>query len=84
LRDHNAELQFWTVVGRGNGQTVLWKVALRHESIVVDESTLDDFSQQSYKATFANGIPDFFVPRTDYQVLREFRRRQVEIARLRS
>ena len=56
----------------------------RHESIVVDESTLDDLSQQSYKATFANGIADFFVPRPDYQVLREFRRRQVEIARLRS
>lgn len=36
LRDHHPELRYWTVVGRGNEQTVLWKVDPHRESVAVD------------------------------------------------
>jgi hypothetical protein len=84
LRDHHPELRYWTVVGRGNEQTVLWKVDPHRESVAVDQATLDDVGQASHEAIFSDGVPQYFKPGSDDEVLREFQRHQVEFAWLRS
>jgi hypothetical protein len=72
LRDHHPELKFRTVVGGGNEQTVVWRVSEDHESVPVDEATLAAYSHVTYEETFSDGIPAFFMPGSDEQIVREF------------
>jgi hypothetical protein len=69
LRDHHPELQFRTLIGSGNEQTVLWKADPILESIAVDEATVAAYAKVSYEDTFANGIPEFFGSGSDEDVL---------------
>jgi hypothetical protein len=73
LRDHHPEVEFRTVVGAGNEQTVLWRRDPNHESLTVDEATLQEYSQVTYEETFSGGIPPYFAPRSDDDVVREFK-----------
>jgi hypothetical protein len=83
LRDHHPELQFRTVVGTGNEQTVLWKTNPQQTSLAVDEATLEECGHVSYEATFSHGVPEYFRPGSDDEVLGEFQRHQDAFARLR-
>jgi hypothetical protein len=83
LRDHHPELHFRTLVGAGNEQTVLWKTDANHESVAVDEATLQDYGRVTYEETFAHGVPEYFRPGSENEVLVEFQNRDVEVVRLR-
>lgn len=72
LRDHHPELQFRTIVGAGNEQTVLWKTDANLESVSIDEATLAEYSQVSYAEVFANGVPGYFRRGSDEQILDDF------------
>jgi hypothetical protein len=80
LRDHHPELKFRTLVGAGNEQTVLWRVGASHQSIAVDEPTLEDYGRVAYEETFAHGVPNYFRPGSDEEVLLEFQRRNGGVA----
>ncbi len=72
LRDHHPELQYRTVVGGDNEQTVLWKPDATVTSVGVDGKTLGEYRHVAYRETFAKGIPEYFRPGSDEQILEEF------------
>lgn len=71
LRDHHPELRVRTIVGSGNEQAVVWKVVLTANSTAINDSLLNDYKEISYRDVFSDGVPEFFRPGTEEEVIQD-------------
>jgi predicted O-methyltransferase YrrM len=74
LRDHHPELAFRTIVGESdNEQAVIWRKLPDAPSPPIDEESLRGYRRYSYRSVFSKGVPDFFRPGTEGEVMQEVR-----------
>ena len=69
LDRHHRDLEWRTIVDRGNPQTLLWR---RHPGGDVKAASTEEIARAddtSYADVFANGVPDYFHPASESQVL---------------
>ena len=71
LRDHHPELHLRTIVGSGNDQTVVWKDLPLTNSTPVSSSVVDSYKGVAHGDVFSDGVPDFFCPGTEEEVIRD-------------
>jgi hypothetical protein len=60
------QLDFRTIVGSGNEQTLVWR---RHHGEAIIEQSDAELEPLSYRATFADGIPDRFRPCSEAEAI---------------
>jgi hypothetical protein len=60
------QLDFRTIVGSGNEQTLVWRRRYGEE---IPEPSGAEFEVRSYRETFANGVPDQFRPSTEVEAI---------------
>ena len=61
LRDHHQELDFRTIVGSGNPQTLVWRTSST-ATRSVDDVTLSAYSAITFDQLFGAGVPSSFNP----------------------
>jgi hypothetical protein len=64
-------LRFRTIVGSGNEQAVVWKVVPLTDSTPVNDSVLDSYEEIAYGDVFSDGVPEFFRPGTEEEVVED-------------
>lgn len=69
LRDHHPDLRVRTIVDSGNDQAVIWRIIGCTQSTSVSDSTLASYKTISYSDVFSQGVPGFFHPGTEEEVL---------------
>jgi hypothetical protein len=60
LARHHPELDYRTIIGSGNPQTLVWRRQAGLHSVSADANELSGIAQMSYRATFSDGLPDLF------------------------
>ena len=71
LDRHHPELEWRTIIGEGNPQTLVWR---RRRGAKVTAASADEIAlakQPTYTEVFANGVPDFFNASSESQALGE-------------
>ncbi len=71
LRDHHPELTVRTIVGSGNEQALVWKAVPSTASVPIDDKLLDHYRTVYYGDVFSEGIPTYFRPGTEDEVLHD-------------
>lgn len=71
LRDHHPELEVRTIVGSGNEQAVIWKRSAVTKSASVSDELLASYANVSYNEVFSDGVPEWFNPGSEDEVIRE-------------
>lgn len=75
LQDHHPELNFRTIVnGSDNEQAVIWKADPIVISKSLNDADLEVYKHRSYSDVFSNGIPDFFRPGTEEEIVQDVMR----------
>jgi hypothetical protein len=73
IADRHPELALRTIVGSGNEQALLWRVSSRPvEKVGAD--VVDTYRSLSYEELFRSGVPSFFRPGGEVDVIAEWRR----------
>ena len=62
------QLDFRTIVGSGNEQTLVWR---RSQGVSCSRPAGDVLDGLSYRETFSNGIPDQFKPCSEAEAIRQ-------------
>jgi len=75
LRDHHPELEVRTIIGSGSEQAVVWKESVAIESCSIDDELLAGYGSVSYHDVFSEGVPEWFKPGTEDEVIRAAVRR---------
>jgi hypothetical protein len=69
LRDHHIELDFRTIVGSGNEQTIVWRRSGASASASIADDLLGRYGQLSYHDVFSAGVPEWFRPGSEDEVI---------------
>lgn len=72
LDDHHPELSYSTIVGADNDQALIWRGVPDSVSSAVSNETLRAYSELTYQDVFADGVPEYFRPRSEPEALAEF------------
>jgi hypothetical protein len=60
LARNHPELDYRTIIGSGNPQTLVWRRQAGLHSVSADANELSGIAQLSYRAMFSDGLPDLF------------------------
>ena len=71
LADHHPELSCRTIVSNGNPQAVVWRATRGYATESVGESLVDRQFRVSYNDVFAHGVPNYFRPGGEEEILRQ-------------
>jgi hypothetical protein len=70
LRDHHPDLRLRTIIdGGANEQTVIWQGNSDFRASPISSDELSRYQRYSYDDVFVDGVPDFFRPGTEDEVL---------------
>lgn len=71
LERHHDELEWRTITGEGNPQTLVWRRRYGTPIVSATASQIAEAMEPSYRETFAGGTPDFFHSMSESQALDE-------------
>jgi predicted O-methyltransferase YrrM len=70
IRDHHPELGMRTIVhDRDNDQLVIWRADPNAPSTPISDADLDRYRTYTYDETFEHGVPDFFRPGSEDEIV---------------
>jgi hypothetical protein len=64
-RYHASQLNWCTIIDKGNPQTIVWRKSPGEEVQAVDDAALDTVDATTFDEVFGSGIPDYFVPKVE-------------------
>jgi hypothetical protein len=71
LDRHHPELEWRTIIGEGNPQTLVWRRRRRAKVTAASADEIALAKQPTYSEVFTNGVPDFFHASSESQALGE-------------